>query len=80
MSSWHSESRGRYRWSRTVECDAGVTIRTARAEIAGGLVIERVDGAAAPIVFVTDVAGCEVTLTVEQSAALGAALGELPAP
>lgn len=50
MSSWHSESRGRYRWLRTVECDADVTIRTARAELAGGLVIERVDAAAAPLV------------------------------
>lgn len=81
MSSLHTETRGRFRWLRTTECDdADVTILTARAELPTGLIVERIDGAAAPIVFVTDASGREVELSPEQSAELGAALGELPRP
>ncbi len=62
VNALHTETHGRFRWLRTVECDADVTIRTARAELPTGLVIERVDGANTPLVFVTDLAGSEVTL------------------
>lgn len=78
MNALHSQTRGRFVWLETVECDAGVTIRTARAELPTGLVIERVDGADEPLVFVTDAAGREITVTTEQSAELFAALSELP--
>ncbi len=83
MNQLHTETLGRFRWLQTVECDAGVTIRTARARLPTGLIVERVntcerDGADVAIVFVTDLAGCEVTLSTEQSAELGLALDELP--
>lgn len=80
MNQLHTETRGRFRWLQTMECEAGVTIRTARAQLSCGVVIERVDSAGAPLVFVTDLTGCEVTLSVGQSAELGVALGELPGP
>ncbi|MPZ65362.1 MAG: hypothetical protein GEU83_07530 [Pseudonocardiaceae bacterium] len=87
MNQLQTETRGRFRWLKTVECDddAGVTFRTARAQLPTGLFVERVntcegDGTVAAMVFVTDLAGCEVTLSTEQSAELRAALGELPAP
>lgn len=83
MNQLHNETRGHFRWLQTVECDADVTIRTARARLPTGLIVERVntcerDGADVAIVFVTDLAGCEVTLSTEQTAELGLALGELP--
>lgn len=83
MNQLHTEARGRFRWLQTVEHDDGLTIRTARTELPTGLVIERVDtcqhdGADVSRVFVTDPAGCEVTLSAEQSTELGVALGELP--
>lgn len=78
MSSFHTERRGRFRWLETVEDDEGVTLRTARTEFACGLVVERVDGARTPLVFITDAAGVELTVTAEQSVELGAALSELP--
>ncbi len=80
MTSLHIETRGRFRWLATVEDDADLTLRTARAVLPCGLVVERVDGAGAPILFVTDLTGCEVTLTMQQSTELAAALGELPDP
>lgn len=40
--------------------------------------MERVDGAHTPLVFIIDAAGVELTVTMEQSAELSAALGELP--
>lgn len=84
MSALHGEARGRFQWLETVEDDAGLTIRTARAQLPSGLVVERVnacggDDADEGAVFISDVAGCEVTLTTAQSVELGAALGELPA-
>lgn len=80
MTSLHIETRGRFRWLETVECDADLTLRTARAVLPSGLVVERVDGAGAPILFVTDLTGCEVTLIMQQSTELSAALAELPDP
>ncbi|MPZ65139.1 MAG: hypothetical protein GEU83_06360 [Pseudonocardiaceae bacterium] len=55
----------------------------AHAQLPTGLTVERVDtcerdGEDVALVFVTDRAGCEVVLTIEQSTELGAALGELP--
>lgn len=78
MNALHTETRGSCRWLLTEECDAGVTIRTARVELPCGLTVELVDGAAAPLVFITDPAGGEIELSTEQSAELGVALGELP--
>ncbi len=79
MSSWHTETRGRFRWLETVEDgDEGIEIRMTRTELACGLVVERVTGARTPLVFITDAAGVELTVTAEQSVELGAALGELP--
>lgn len=83
MSALHTETRGRFRWLQTVEDADGLTIRTARAELSSGIVVEcvttcdstDVDGA---VVFVTDLAGCEATLTTEQATELVAALSELP--
>lgn len=83
MNQLQTETRGAFRWLRTIECDdagGGVTIRTARAQLPSGLVVERVDTAGAPLVFVTDPGGCEIELSAEQAAELAAALGELPAP
>lgn len=81
MNHLHTETRGAFRWLRTAECDddAGVTFRTAPAQLSTGLIVERVvtyerDGADVTMVFVTDLAGCEVGLPAEQSAELG----ELP--
>jgi hypothetical protein len=79
VNALHTETRGQFRWLLTVECDADVTIRTARAELPTGLVIERMDGAHVPLAFVTDLAGSEVTLSMEQADELANALGELPA-
>lgn len=84
MSALHRETCGRFRWLETVEDDnAGRMIRTARAALPTGVVVERVDtcdrdGAAGTVVFVCDLAGCEVTLSTEQATELVAALGELP--
>ncbi len=82
MNQLQTETRGRFRWLRTVGCDdeAGVTFRTARAQLPCGLVVERVDTCErdgtddVAMVFVTDLAGCEIELSVEQSAEMGAAL------
>lgn len=78
MSSLHTETRGRFRWLETVECDADLTIPPHAPSRRGRC--RTVDGADVPIVFVTDLAGGEVTLTVQQAAELVAALCELPDP
>ncbi|MPZ65597.1 MAG: helix-turn-helix domain-containing protein [Pseudonocardiaceae bacterium] len=83
VSALHSETLGRFRWLKNVECDddAGVTIHTARAQLPTGLLVERVrDRTDLAVVFVTDLPGCEITLSTAQSAEWGAALVELPAP
>lgn len=85
MNQLQTETRGAYRWLKTLECDddAGLTFRTARAQLPCGLIVERVatdghDSKDVTMVFVTDRAGYEAVLTTEQSAELGVALGELP--
>jgi hypothetical protein len=80
MNALHTETRGSFRWLQIVECDDDVTIRTARAQLPTGLVVERVEAGAVPVMFVTDLAGSEVTLTAEQAAELAIALDELPVP
>ncbi len=63
----------RFRWQITVEHDGDqdITFRTARTELPSGLVIERVDtvepgGDPATVLLMTDRAGTELTITVEQ--------------
>lgn len=54
-------------------------IRTTRVALPTGLVVERVQATSGEVAeFVSDLAGCEVTQSTEQSAELDAALGELP--
>ncbi len=70
-------------WRRRTVDDAGVTIHTARADLSGGLVVERVttcdhDGCTT-VDFISDTAGCEITLPAGRSAELHVALGELDA-
>lgn len=83
VNSLHTETRGRFRWLETVEDDDGLTFRTVRVCLPGGLAVERVetcghDGEDVTVVFVGDRAGNEMVLTTQQSTELGAALGELP--
>ncbi len=87
MSSAHARPAGDQTetrcWRRRTVDDAGVTIHTARADLAGGIVVERVttcdrDGCTT-VDFISDAAGCEITLRTGQSAELSAALGELDA-
>lgn len=84
MNALHKEHRGRFRWLTTVEDGHGSTVRTARAELPSGLVVERVEtrekgGTGAAVVFINDLTDLgEITLTEQQAAELVAALGELP--
>ncbi len=85
MDELHTETRGQFRWLETTGYDDDLTIRTARAELPSGLVVERAvvckrgDATPSRVVFVSDDSGTEITISQQQSAELRMALGEMPA-
>jgi hypothetical protein len=80
VSALHTETRGRFRWLCTVEDCDGATVHTARTELPSGVTVERITthdpAGECAVVFVTDLADGEITLSAGEAVELRAALDE----